>query len=79
MNNLLTGCGPVSLAVETSADGSEVLLNVQAARTHGVTGGIRVDLASFTRATFIDSQGRILPAHVQLPWGSTYQLAMHRR
>ena len=79
VNDLLTGCGPVSLTVETSTDGSEATLQMQAMRTHGVTGGIRIDLASFTRAGFLDNQRRNLPSHVQLPWGSTYQIAMHRR
>lgn len=78
VEDLLTGHGPVSLIMGTASKGSDLSLLIQATQTHGLTGGMRIDLTAFSRAGFRDAQGRVLPAAVQLPWGSTYNLSMKR-
>jgi len=79
VEDLLTDHGPVSLIMETSGDGNELSLLIQATRTHAPAGGIRIDLTAFSRAGFRDAQGRTLPPAVQLGWGSTYKLSLKRR
>jgi hypothetical protein len=78
VEDLLTGHGPVSLRLETSSDGKDLSLLIQATQTHAPTGGIRIDLTPFSRAGFRDAQGTILLPSVQLPWGSTYKLPLKR-
>lgn len=78
VDELLTTRGPVSLAIETSSDGTEVTLRIRAMRTHAPAGGMSVDLTPFHRSGFRDTQGRILPPAVNLPWGSTYQVTLKR-
>ncbi len=78
VEELLTDYGPISLRMETSADGADLSLLIQASQTHALTGGMRIDLTPFSRAGFRDAQGRILDPAVHLPWGSAYRLSLKR-